>query len=155
MMAAVRTRGALALARIDQVDTQPLPQRCREATTRHHILIVEDDSRVAGMIQTSLELEGEPDWAVEKACGGKHALELAGATSPDLVLLDVWLPDLDGAEVYHQLRSNPKTRDTRVLFLSAGTSLDLFQHGIEDGVLLRKPYHMPELVSLVRALLDE
>jgi two-component system phosphate regulon response regulator PhoB len=118
-------------------------------------LIVEDDSRVAGVIQMSLELEGEPSWAVQKACGGKHALELAGATSPDLVLLDVWLPDLDGAEVYHQLRSNPHTRDARVLFLSAGTSLDLFQHGIEDGVLLRKPFNMTELVSLVRALLDE
>jgi DNA-binding response OmpR family regulator len=155
MMAAVRTRGGLALASLDQVDTQPLPSLRREATTRRHILIVEDDSRVAGMIQTSLELEGEPDWAVEKACGGKHALELAGATSPDLVLLDVWLPDLDGAEVYHQLRSNPNTQEARVLFLSAGTSLDLFQHGIEDGVLLRKPFHMPELVSLVRALLEE
>ena len=115
---------------------------------------MEDDSRVASVIHTSLELEGEPDWAVEQASGGKHALQLASATSPDLVLLDVWLPDLDGAEVYHRLRSNEDPR-ARILFLSAGTSLDLFQLGIEDGVLLRKPFQVPELVSLVRALLDE
>jgi len=65
----------------------------------------------------------------------------------------VRLPDLDGAEVYRQLRTGPATSGARVLFLSAGTSFDLYQLGIEDGVLLRKPFNMPDLVSLVRALL--
>jgi CheY-like chemotaxis protein len=147
-----RTRGALALVGLDQVDTQPLPSLHR-AVQRRHILIVEDDLRVAGAIQAAIELEGEPEWAVQIASGGRHALELASAVSPDLVLLDVRLPDLDGAEVYRQLRSGPATCAARVLFLSAGTSFDLFQLGIEDGVLLRKPFNMPDLVSLVRALL--
>jgi CheY-like chemotaxis protein len=145
-----RTRGALALVGLDQIDTQPLPS-LHPAVRRRHILIVEDDSRVAGAIQAALELEGEPEWAVQMASGGRHALELAGAVSPDLVLLDVRLPDLAGAEVYRRLRTGP----ARVLFLSAGSSFDLFQLGIEDGVLLRKPFNMPELVSLVRALLHE
>ena len=55
-----RTRGALALIGLDQVDTQPLPSLHR-AVRRRHILIVEDDSQVAGAIQAALELEGEPD----------------------------------------------------------------------------------------------
>ncbi len=150
------THGALALVELDhldQLDTQPLPQ-VRSVALRRHILVVEDDSRVSSVIRAALELEGEPDWAVQLAGGGKPALELAGATPPDLVLLDVRLPDLDGAQVYHRLRSNPSTHGARILFLSAGTSYDLFKLGIEDGVLLRKPFDVPELVSLVRTLLN-
>jgi DNA-binding response OmpR family regulator len=137
---------------LDQVDTQPLPS-LRPAALRRHILVVEDDSQVASVIHASLELEGEPDWMVRLASGGRHALELASTTPPDLVLLDVRLPDLDGAQVYRRLRASAATRAARILFLSAGTSFDLFQLGIEDGVLLRKPFQVPELVSLVRALL--
>jgi CheY-like chemotaxis protein len=147
-----KTHGALALVDLDQVDTQPLPS-LHPAALRRHILVVEDDSQVASVIHASLELEGEPDWSVQLASGGKHALQLASSTPPDLVLLDVRLPDLDGAQVYHRLRASVVTRAARILFLSAGTSFDLFQLGIEDGVLLRKPFQVPELVSLVRALL--
>ncbi len=149
------TQGALALLDLDLVDTQPLPAlpTLRPVAARHHILIVEDDTQVAGVIREALELEGEVDWEVQTACEGTHALELATSTPPDLVLLDVWLPGLDGAEVYHRLRANAGTRGARILFLSAATSFDLYQRGIEDGVLLRKPFDVPQLVSLVRALL--
>jgi two-component system, OmpR family, response regulator len=147
-----KTHGALALVDLDQIDTQPLPS-IRPTALRRQILVVEDDSQVASVIHASLELEGEPDWTVQLASGGRHALELASTTPPDLVLLDVRLPDLDGAQVYRRLRTSASTRGARILFLSAGTSFDLFQLGIEDGVLLRKPFYVPELVSLVRALL--
>lgn len=121
---------------------------------RYHILIVEDDSQVVSVIRESLELEGEADWAVQSAGEGPRALEMAGATPPDVVLLDVRLPGLGGAEVYRRLRANQKTRGARILFLSAGTAFDLHQLGIEDGVLLRKPFDVRDLVSLVRALLQ-
>lgn len=143
------TNGALAL----------LDQPSREATpgaiaARHHILIVEDDSQVASVIHASLELEGEADWMVQSASEGIRALEMAGATPPDVVLLDVRLPGLGGAEVYRRLRASDKTRGALILFLSAGTAFDLHQLGIEDGVLLRKPFDVRNLVGLVRALLD-
>ena len=108
---------------------------------------------MAGVIRESLELEGEAEWAVQTASMGALALELANAAPPDVVLLDVRLPDLDGAEVYRRLRAAQRTRTARILFLSAGTSLDLYQRGIEDGVLLRKPFDIGELAALVRALL--
>lgn len=142
--------GALALLDIPEIEALPTP---RATPARHRILIVEDDSRVANVIRETLELEGDPDWAIETASEGVHALELAGAVQPDVILLDVRLPGLDGAEVYRRLRASQKTRRSRVLFLSAGTSLDLYHRGIEDGVLLRKPFDVGELVSLVRALL--
>jgi CheY-like chemotaxis protein len=122
---------------------------------RRHILIVEDDPLTAGVMRNALELEGDPDWSVVVAGEGARALELAAGTPPDVVLLDVRLPGLDGGEVYRQLRASHSTGRTRVLFLTAGTSLDLYRRGIDDGVLLRKPFDVQELVRLVRALLAE
>lgn len=123
------------------------------AAARRGILIVEDDPRTAQVLRTALELEHVPGWEIEVAGEGQRALELAARTPPDLVLLDVRLPGMDGAEVYRRLRAGPHGSRVRVLFLSAGTSLDLYQRGIEDGVLLRKPFDVQDLIGLVRALL--
>jgi CheY-like chemotaxis protein len=147
-----RTSGSSALAVLEQPLT--LPKRTPVAA-RRRILIVEDDPRVAQVIHESLALEGEADWSVEVATEGARALALAYAAPPDLVLLDVRLPDLDGAEVYRRLRAGAKTSGARVLFLTAGASFDLYQRGIEDGVLLRKPFDLETLVSLVRALVED
>ncbi len=122
-------------------------------TASPRILIVEDDPAAAGAIRAALELDGEPSWAIDIAGGGQRALELASAAPPEVVLLDVGLPDVDGAEVYRSLRANPLTARARVLFLSGKTSLDLYQRGIDDGVLLRKPFDPRTLAGLVRTLL--
>ncbi len=154
--------GALALAR--QVKAPPDHravsvvatadrQETQSAAADQHILIVEDDSRIADVIRNALELEGEPGWLVHVAREGRLALDVAGSMPPQVVLLDVGLPGLDGAEVYRRLRADPRTQDARVLFLTAATSLDLHQQGIEGGVLMRKPFDVQEVVSLVRALL--
>lgn len=144
------TDGALAL--LDRAEPSASPV-AHPGVAGRHILIVEDDSRVAHLIRDTLTLEGEAGWDVQMASEGVAALALAGSTPPDVVLLDVLLPGLDGAEVYRRLRANPKTRAARVLFLTAGTTLDLAQRGIEDGVLLRKPFDVRDLMCLVRALL--
>lgn len=144
----IETRGALAL--LDKPETASAPVT---VATRRRILVVEDDARMSGLILAGLQLEGESEWEVQSAGEGLRALELAGATPPDVVLLDVHLPGLCGAEVYHRLRTGARTRHARILFLSAGTSYDLHRLGIEDGVLLRKPFDMRELAGLVRTLL--
>lgn len=145
------TTGALAL--LDPPAVETAPTRKPEAA-RTTILIVEDNPRLAGLIHAAIELEGEPEWAVQIASAGHRALELARETPPSVVLLDVCLPDLDGAEVYTRLRESPATRGTRVLFLSACTQPDLWRRGIEDGVLLRKPFDLGELVAMLRMLLQ-
>lgn len=142
------TRGALALLEEPEAGAEQIP-----VAAHRRVLVVEDDARMAHLIRAGLELDGERDWLVESVGEGSRALELASAAPPDVVLLDVCLPGLNGAEVYRQLRSGVETRHARILFLSAGTSYDLHQLGVEDGVLLRKPFDVRELVGLVRALL--
>jgi CheY-like chemotaxis protein len=122
------------------------------AQSQPHILIVEDDPCAAHAIRDTLTLEGEPHWNIQVAEGGERALALAAARPPNVVLLDVGLPDLDGAEVYRRLRTHPRMGGTHVLFLTAATSLDLYQRGVDAGVVLRKPFEMRELVGLVRTL---
>jgi len=135
-------------------ESAPATQAISSVTERvqPYILIVEDDSCAAHAIRDTLALEGEPDWKIQVAEDGERALALATAQSPKVVLLDIGLPDLDGAEVYRRLRAHPKTWDAHVLFLTAATSLDLYQRGVDAGVVLRKPFEMRELVGLVRSL---
>lgn len=143
-----RTESAVAVMDL------PLPQQTAVAS-RPRILVVEDDPRVADVIRETLALEGDAHWTVEFASEGSRALALAYAAPPSVVLLDVRLPDLDGAEVYRRLRAEARTTNAHILFLTAGTSFDLHQRGIEDGVLLRKPFDLDTLVSLVRALVED
>src|SRR5690349_1590802 len=145
------TDGALALLDATATETQPA---LRRLPAHRRILIVGVDPLVAGVMRNALELEGDAAWDVRLAAEGARALELARAASPDVVLLDVRLPGLDSAEVNRRLRANPRTRRAIVLFLTAGTTLDLVRRGIEDGVFLRKPFDVLELARIVRALLE-
>jgi CheY-like chemotaxis protein len=145
------THGALAL--IQEIDESRIFPGPRPLDARRSILLAEDDLRLARVVQSALELEGEAQWSVTVANDGARALELAAASPPQVVLLDVFLPGVDGVEVYKRLRADPATRATRVIFVSAATSLDLYERGIQDGVLMRKPFDVCDLVGLVRALL--
>ncbi len=151
-----RIRSAQAAVTLLPRVAEPLPAPLSVApepdTSRAqpYILIVEDDPCAAHAIQDTLRLEGEPDWTIQVAEGGERALALAAERPPNVVLLDVGLPDLDGAEVYRRLRAYPQTSAAHVLFLTAATSLDLHQRGVDAGVVLRKPFEMRELVGLVR-----
>ena len=142
--------GSLAL--VEQPEALPLPAP-RPLTARKQVLIVEDDATAAEAIRSALELDGDSEWSVSVANDGAHALDLLMHHAPDVLLLDVRLPGLDGGEVYRRLRASDPDGRTPVLFLSAATSLDLYRQGIDDGVLLRKPYDLLDLVELVRALL--
>jgi CheY-like chemotaxis protein len=148
--AAPPVTGSLAL--MEQPTAVPLPTP-RTVAARKQILIVEDDALAAEAIRSALELDGDSEWSVTVASDGARALDRLMHSVTDVLLLDVRLPGLDGGEVYRRLRANDPDGRTRVLFLSAATALDLHRQGIDDGVLLRKPYDVQDLVELVRALL--
>jgi len=122
---------------------------------RRYILIVEDDASMAEAIQAALRLEGEAAWEINIARSGEEALQLMDARQIDLLLLDMRLPGISGAEVYRRLRAAPATRRLPIIFLSGGTAFDLSREGIQEGILLRKPFNIPELVAVVRANLPD
>ena len=119
------------------------------------VLIVEDDPHVAGLLRRALEMEGHTNWAIDVLSEGHAALLRARETAPNIVLLDVALPDMDGAEVYRSLRASAALRECQIVFLTGSNALDLGVRGVEGGILLRKPFDIEQVTSLVSALIDE
>jgi len=113
------------------------------------VLVVEDDEEIAGVLQRSLRLEG---YDVRISGDGEVALTDARAFVPDLVVLDLGLPKLDGMEVARRLRSED---DVPILMLTARDEVDARVEGLDTGAddYLVKPFDRQELLARLRALL--
>ena len=113
------------------------------------VLIVEDDEDIAQVLQRSLRLEG---YEVRVAGDGETALDQSAAFNPDLVILDLGLPKLDGMDVARRLR---EADDVPILMLTARDSLDSRVEGLDTGAddYLVKPFERQELLARMRALL--
>ena len=113
------------------------------------VLIVEDDSGIADFLQLELEHEG---FEVLHAEDGRKALELFESGSPDIILLDIMLPKLNGLEVLRRIR---KTSRVPVIMLTArGDTLDKVS-GLDSGAddYLAKPFEIEELLARMRAVM--
>jgi two-component system, OmpR family, alkaline phosphatase synthesis response regulator PhoP len=114
------------------------------------ILVVEDDYDVGLLLQLMLEQEHE----VRRAGDGLQALESIGDHRPDIVILDVMLPALDGFRMLNRLRSNPEQRDVKVILLTALSEAVDMVLGLELGAdfYLTKPFEPEDLLALVQKL---
>jgi diguanylate cyclase (GGDEF)-like protein len=116
------------------------------------VLIADDDPGVATAVQVNLELEG---YEVFIATNGRDTLEQALKLRPDLVLLDVLMPDLDGFEVCRKLRGDPRLLNCPVILVTAkGLTDDKvrgFAAGADDYIV--KPFDPAEMIARVRAVL--
>src|ERR1700742_516569 len=113
------------------------------------VLVVEDDEEIAGVLQRSLRLEG---YEVRVASDGEAALADARAFVPDLVVLDLGLPELDGIEVAKTLRADD---DVPILILTARDALESRVEGLDAGAgdYPVHPFERQELLARMRALL--
>jgi two-component system, OmpR family, response regulator MprA len=113
------------------------------------VLVVEDDDAIAQVLQRSLRMEG---YEVRVADDGIAALDQAHAFLPDLVILDLGLPRLDGIEVAKQLRESD---DVPILVLTARDAVEARVEGLDSGAddYLVKPFERQELLARLRALL--
>ncbi len=113
------------------------------------VLVVEDDDAIAQVLQRSLRMEG---YDVRIAADGVSALEAAHSFLPDLVILDLGLPRLDGVEVARQLRASG---DVPILMLTARDAVESRVEGLDAGAddYLVKPFERQELLARLRALL--
>ncbi|MCA9601097.1 MAG: response regulator transcription factor [Polyangiales bacterium] len=119
---------------------------------KRQILVVEDEPDLADLVAYNLEQEG---FAVSVATSGATALSMARANCPDLVVLDIMLPDITGIDVCRQLRANKATQAVSVIVLTAkGEESDRvagFEAGADDYVV--KPFSPRELLLRVNAVL--
>jgi DNA-binding response OmpR family regulator len=113
------------------------------------VLVVEDDEDIAQALQRSLRMEG---YEVRTAPDGHTALEQGHAFAPDLVILDLGLPGLDGLDVARELRASD---DIPILILTARDALESRVEGLDAGAddYLVKPFERQELLARMRALL--
>ena len=116
------------------------------------ILVVDDDPDIARFVEVNLRSAG---YEVSVAGDGEEALERAGEIRPDLVLLDVMMPRLDGFEVAQRLRKNPQTANTSIIMLTAkalsSDKVTGLQSGADDYII--KPFDPIELLARVKGTL--
>lgn len=122
--------------------------------TLSRILIIEDDAGIRELVRTGLTLA---NFQVVEAATGEEGLALCRTTPPDLVILDLMLPDIDGNEVCAKLRQDQATRATPIICLTARVRTEDKVAGLEAGAndYLTKPFEMMELLARVRAQLRE
>ena len=116
------------------------------------ILIIDDDLDTLRLVGLMLQRQG---YQISAATNGQQGLDKAFEEDPDLILLDVMMPEMDGYEVTRRLRQNPSTMETPILMFTAKTQLDDKVIGFEVGAndYLTKPTHPAELQARVKTLL--
>jgi CheY-like chemotaxis protein len=121
---------------------------------KQRILVVDDDPVILRLLQVNFRLEG---YDVETASRGDEALRLAKERSPDIIVLDVMMPGIDGYEVCRNLKDDPATADAPVILLSARAQDADRDQGYALGVVayVTKPFDPAQLVDVVRRSLTE
>lgn len=120
-------------------------------TAAKRILVCDDDPVILRLLQVNLELEG---YDVLLAHHGEHAIELATDEHPDLVILDIMMPRLDGYQTCERLKANEATKEIPIVFLSAKAQQADIDRGKEFGVAeyLTKPFDPNDLIGVIQRL---
>lgn len=115
------------------------------------VMVCDDDRVIRGLLEVNLEMEGH---GVVSAVDGQDALDKARADPPDLIILDVMMPNLDGWQTAEVLRTDERTRDVPIIFLSARASESDYRRSTELDVehYVAKPFDPGELMTLVNGL---
>lgn len=117
------------------------------------ILVVEDERIIAGLLKETLNLEG---YHTVTILNGEEAVQFALRETPQLIILDIMLPGIDGYEVIRLLRAHPKTMHIPIIVLSACVShaekINAFELGVDN--YLTKPFDTDELLALIRRQLQ-
>jgi len=116
------------------------------------VLIVDDNVANAELLDAYLK---DSPWRIELAYSGSQALEKVESFEPDLILLDIMMPDMSGYDVCRQLKSDDRTRDIPIIMVTALTELEDVEKAVEAGTddFLSKPVNRLELLTRVRSLL--
>ena len=117
-------------------------------SSNKRVLIVDDEPNIVKAVDFLLTQEG---FTTTKAYNGLEALQKVEAFQPDLLILDVMMPEMDGFQVAGQIRSNPDNADILIIFLTAkGTKQDkMAGYGLGGDIYITKPFDNEELIQAV------
>ncbi len=117
------------------------------------IALVEDDPNIADLFRDILQEDGR--WCLQTFSDGQDAIAHLPNLGARLILLDVGLPNLDGASLYKMLRGHSNTKNTPIIVITGSHDWELHRMGLQTGLLLRKPFNTKELLVMIQALLPE
>lgn len=118
------------------------------AARARRVLVVDDDPAIRRILTLTLELEG---YEIETASDGQEALRALGRALPDVVVLDVMMPKLNGFQVLQRMREEPRTADVPVIILTAKAGTEDVWEGWRRGVdyYMTKPFDVEELLRFM------
>ncbi len=121
--------------------------------TKKKILVVEDEQALLTLQSMLLSIEG---YTVEGVMNGQTALDVVETMKPDLILLDIMLPEVDGFQVCRQLKSNEATRHIPIIILTAKKSKEDLIMGEQAGaeMYITKPYKTSMVIEAIKRLLS-
>jgi len=117
------------------------------------IAIVEDDAQLITLFHDVLERDGR--WSLRIFSDGQEARDRLPQLGAHLILLDVGLPNLDGVSLYKILRGHSDTRHTPIIVITGSYDWELQRMGLQNGLLLRKPFRIQELLFMIQAVLGD
>jgi two-component system, chemotaxis family, chemotaxis protein CheY len=119
------------------------------------IAIVEDDPNVVDLLNDMVkQARDDGGWRLHVFTDGQEAKNCLPTLGAHLILLDVGLPNLDGASLYKILRGHSNTKHTPIIVITGSHEWELHRMGLQTGLLLRKPFNVQELLFMISALLD-
>ena len=124
-----------------------------ERKGRKLIAIVEDDARLIAMFSDILAFSGQ--WQLHAFSDGESARDEIPNLGAHLIILDVGLPNLDGASLYKILRGHSRTRTTPIIVVTGSHDWELHRMGLQAGFLLQKPFSPTDLLGMIQALIPD
>ncbi len=117
------------------------------------ILIVDDHIEVVKALSLTLKRKG---YQIEYSSNGETAIKLARSMFPDLILLDIQMPKMDGYQVCYHLKSDPRTKEIPIIFLTANDDVDCKVKGLELGGVdyVTKPFELKEILARIERQLE-
>ncbi len=120
---------------------------------KRKILIVDDEPNIVMTLEYTFK---KKDFEVYIARDGSEALQILESNSPDVVLLDIMMPNVDGYQTLKQIRDNDRLKNTKVVFLTAKNKASDIEEGLKLGAdkYLTKPFSIKKIVSEINELLN-
>lgn len=117
------------------------------------VLVIDDDETITGLIETILSKEG---YQVYTAKDGAEGIKVASEVLPDLVLMDITMPVLDGYETTKEMKKNPRLANTPVIFLTGKTPNEDGGQAFATGgtSFIRKPFTNQQLKDLIKLVME-